>query len=91
MIRSTLPREKAEMLRAEREFGTKYPDTVSVYSIGPKNASPEHPVFDDAFSIEFCGGPHVGNTAEIAPTGVFVIIAEEAVAAGIRRIKANIQ
>ncbi len=88
VIRSTLPREDAEKLGAEHEFGAKYPDTVSVYSIGPKNATVESPHFDKAFSIEFCGGPHVSNTEEIAQSGVFKIQKEEAVAAGIRRIKA---
>ena len=86
MIRSVLPKEKAELLGAEHEFGAKYPDMVSVYSLGPKDATTEDPQFDKAFSIEFCGGPHVGNTNELADT--FKIQKEEAVAAGIRRIKA---
>ncbi len=96
VTRSTLPKEEAEELGAEHEFGAKYPDMVSVYSIGPKNASIENPHFDKAFSIEFCGGPHVENTGELAgvrdPDGfirkdIFKILKEEAVAAGIRRIK----
>ncbi len=86
MTRSTLPKEEAEKLGAEHEFGAKYPDMVSVYSLGPKGASVDNPQFDKAFSIEFCGGPHVSNTAELA--GTFKIQKEEAVAAGIRRIKA---
>ena len=88
MIRSTLPREEAEKLGAEHEFGAKYPDMVSVYSLGPKGATPTDPQFDKAFSIEFCGGPHVENTREIGEGGTFKIQKEEAVAAGIRRIKA---
>ncbi len=88
MIRSTLPKEEAEQLGAEHEFGARYPDMVSVYSLGPKNATAENPQFDEAFSIEFCGGPHVANTSELA--GTFKIQKEEAVAAGIRRIKAVI-
>jgi len=40
---------------------------------------------EDAYSKEFCGGPHVKNTGEL---GKFKIIKEEAVAQGIRRIKA---
>lgn len=85
MTRSTLPKAEAEKLGAEHEFGAKYPDMVSVYSLGPKGASVENPQFDKAFSIEFCGGPHVTNTSEL---GTFKIKKEEAVAAGIRRIKA---
>ncbi len=86
MTRSTLPKDEAEKLGAEHEFGAKYPDMVSVYSLGPKGATVENPQFDKAFSIEFCGGPHVSNTSELA--GTFKIQKEEAVAAGIRRIKA---
>ena len=87
VIRSTIPREEAERLKAQHEFGAKYPETVSVYSVGPRGASGEDPRFDEAFSIEFCGGPHVHNTSEIGKSGVFKIQKEEAVAAGIRRIK----
>ena len=89
VVRSTLPREDAEKLGAEHEFGAKYPDMVSVYSIGPAGASESNPQYDQAFSIEFCGGPHVSNTRELA--GTFKIQKEEAVAAGVRRIKAVIQ
>jgi len=88
MIRSTLPKDEAEKLGAEHEFGAKYPDMVTVYSLGPKEATTNDPQFDKAFSIEFCGGPHVENTREIAAGGTFKIQKEEAVAAGIRRIKA---
>lgn len=87
VIRSTLPKDKAEQLGAEHEFGAKYPDIVSVYSIGPIGATPEDPRFAEAFSIEFCGGPHVDNTGKIREGGTFKIQKEEAVAAGIRRIK----
>jgi alanyl-tRNA synthetase len=87
MIRSVMPKEEAEKLGAEHEFGSKYPDTVSVYSLGPKDATEDNPEFEKAFSIEFCGGPHVSNTAEL---GTFKIQKEEAVAAGVRRIKATL-
>ena len=60
---------------AQAEFGHKYPEKVSVYTIGN-------------FSKEICTGPHVKNTKSI---GKFKIIKEESVAAGIRRIKAIIQ
>ena len=87
--RTILPKERAEELGAEHEFGAKYPDMVSVYSVGPKDSSVEEPQYDAAFSIEFCGGPHVENTSELA--GTFKIQKEEAVAAGIRRIKAILE
>lgn len=91
VVRSEIKREEAEKLGAEREFGAKYPDVVSVYSIGPADASIENPQFDKVFSIEFCGGPHVSNTEEIEKGGTFKIQKEEAVAAGIRRIKGVLQ
>jgi alanyl-tRNA synthetase len=84
VIRSEMPREEAEKLGAEHEFGQKYPERVSVYSVGPKGATLADPQFDKAFSIEFCGGPHVSRTGEI---GHFTIAKDEAVAAGIRRIR----
>mgnify|MGYP001617163101 CR=1 FL=1 len=91
VIRSELDLAEAEKLGAEHEFGQKYPERVSVYSIGPADASVDYPQFSQVFSIEFCGGPHVANTGELAgPDGklIFKILKEEAVAAGIRRIKA---
>jgi alanyl-tRNA synthetase len=88
VVRSELPREEAEKLGAEHEFGQKYPDRVSVYSVGPKGATAENPQFDKAFSIEFCGGPHVTHTGEI---GHFKIIKEEASSAGIRRIRGVVE
>jgi alanyl-tRNA synthetase len=77
VTRCEMKREEAEAIGAEMEFGTKYPETVSVYMIGGTNS--------DAFSKEFCGGPHVGNTNEL---GSFKIQKEEAVSQGVRRIKA---
>lgn len=88
VVRSELPREEAEKLGAEHEFGQKYPDRVSVYSVGPKGANVENPQFDKAFSIEFCGGPHVAHTGEI---GRFKILKEEASSAGIRRIRGVVE
>lgn len=88
VLRNEMPREEAEKLGAEHEFGAKYPDRVSVYSIGPKGATLENPEFDKAFSIEFCGGPHVSHTGEI---GTFKLVKEEAVAAGIRRVRGVIE
>ena len=80
VIRTDMKKEEAEKLGAEHEFGATYPDIVSVYSVGP---------LESAFSIEFCGGPHVAKTSELA--GTFKIVKEEASSAGIRRIKAVLQ
>ena len=43
VIRSEMPLEEAEKLGAEHEFGQKYPERVSVYSIGPKSATLDEP------------------------------------------------
>lgn len=75
VVRKEMPREQAEKLGAEKEFGAKYPDIVSVYFVGD-------------YSKEFCGGPHVTHTVEI---GKFRILKEESVAAGVRRIKAVVE
>lgn len=83
VVRTMMKKEDAEKLGAEHEFGAAYPEQVSVYSVGP---------LESAFSLEFCGGPHVRNTAELGEGGMhFKIIKEEAVAAGIRRIKAVLE
>jgi alanyl-tRNA synthetase len=83
VIRTEMPKAEAEKLGAEHEFGATYPDMVSVYSVG---------ALDTAFSIEFCGGPHVSNTSELGKGGKhFKIIKEEASSAGIRRIKAVLE
>jgi alanyl-tRNA synthetase len=86
--RVTLNKDVAESIGAEHEFGAKYPDVVSVYFVGPTVESDPHARAKTAFSIEFCGGPHVDNTSELI--GEFSIQKEEAVAAGIRRIKATL-
>ena len=89
VTRTVMPREEAEKLGAEMEFGVKYPDMVTVYSVGPAHAVEGNPDIPNAFSLEFCGGPHVTNTREIHDGGKrFKIQKEEAVAAGVRRIKA---
>lgn len=78
MTREMMPRERAERLGALGAFGEKYGDTVSVYTI-------QDPASGEVVSREFCGGPHVEHTGVI---GHFRIVKEEAVSAGIRRIKA---
>lgn len=75
--RVELPKAEAEKTGALHFFGDKYGDTVSVYYMGDS--------IDTAFSKEFCGGPHVENTGIL---GTFKIQKEEAVSAGVRRIKA---
>ncbi|MBY0539057.1 alanine--tRNA ligase [Patescibacteria group bacterium] len=92
VTRTVMPREEAEKLGAQMEFGVKYPDMVSVYSVGPKDATQDTPKIPEAFSLEFCGGPHVENTSLIGEGGKkFKILKEEAVAQGVRRIKAVVQ
>ena len=61
-------------------FKAKYPDRVKVYYAGHTLAT--------AFSKEFCGGPHVNNTAAV---GKFKIAKEEAVSAGVRRIRGIVE
>ena len=96
-IAEDLPMQKLVLPKAEAEktgalyffsakggsaFGgkDKYPNIVNVYFIG-KN-------LESAWSKEFCGGPHVGHTKEV---GAFKIIKEEAVAAGVRRIRGVVE
>ncbi len=67
-----MKKEEAIKSGAECMFIEKYPDIVTVYSIGE-------------VSKELCGGPHVKNTSEL---GIFKIKKEEASSAGVRRIKA---
>lgn len=71
-----MPKTEAEKI-ATHSFNEKYGEMVKVYSIGDEKTG--------YFSREFCGGPHVKNTGEL---GYFKIQKEEAVSAGIRRIKA---
>lgn len=70
-----MPKGEAIKSGAECMFIEKYPDIVTVYSIGN-------------ISKELCGGPHVKNTSEL---GHFKIKKEEASSAGVRRIKAVLE
>ncbi|MEK4033209.1 alanine--tRNA ligase [Methylocystis sp. IM3] len=62
-------------------FGEKYGDEVRVVSMGRPDPGSRH-----AFSVELCGGTHVGRTGDI---GLLTIISEGAVASGVRRIEAR--
>ncbi len=79
VVKKDMPKDEAENIGAEMEFGTKYPDIVSVYFI--KDEKGEY------ISKEFCGGPHVSSTKEL---GKFILQKEEASSSGIRRIKASL-
>lgn len=75
VTREEVSYDKAREMGAIGVFDSKYGEMVSVYHVGD-------------FSLEFCGGPHVEHTGDM---GVFKILKEEAVSAGVRRIKAILE
>ena len=79
VIREEIQIQNALKSGAQSEFGAKYPEMVSIYTILDNKDK------RGWFSKEFCTGPHVSQTKDI---GHFRIIKEESVSAGIRRIKA---
>ena len=74
IVTEEMPIEQAKQRGAIALFGEKYGDTVRVVDMG------------DGYSVEFCGGTHLNNTAK---AGVFHISSEFSVASGVRRIEAT--
>lgn len=73
-----MSKEDAQKQGVEGSFWERYPDMVNVYKVVAEDGT--------VYSQELCGGPHVENTQKIE--GTFKIIKEEAVSAGVRRVKA---
>src|SRR6185312_15464789 len=74
-----MPTDQAIEAGAEALFGEKYGDEVRVLTMGSDLDG------DKTYSVELCGGTHVRRLGDI---GIFAILGESAVAAGVRRIEA---
>lgn len=74
VIREEMPKNKAIAQSAIALFGQRYPDVVSVYTVGNET---------NIFSKEICGGPHVTNTKELAK---IKIVKQESLGAMTRRL-----
>ena len=81
VYKKLMPKEAAQSIGAIGLFGEKYGELVSVYYIGPTEQ------IKDAYTKEFCGGPHAKTTGEL---GKFKVIKEESLGSGVRRIYATI-
>ncbi|MFN3826747.1 MAG: alanine--tRNA ligase [Micavibrio sp.] len=80
VVTRVLPLEEARESGARALFGEKYEDEVRVVSMGRQRTGQTIP-----YSVELCGGTHVKRTGDI---GLFKIVSESAVSAGIRRVEA---
>ncbi len=73
-----MDKSKAETTGALHFFKEKYPDKVKIYYVGSS--------LEQAFSKEFCGGPHVNNLSELKPLQIYK---QESVGKGVRRVYAK--
>ncbi len=80
-----MPTDQAISAGAEALFGEKYGDEVRVLTMGEDLAMGEDLENPKPYSVELCGGTHVRRLGDI---GIFTILSESAVAAGVRRIEA---